>query len=210
MDYKIGLKRGTVVLEKHHQEWAEAFGVEKESLKNLLKNSVLDIQHIGSTSIPGLVAKPIIDMLMAVKSLEKVKNIRSLLESAGYEYRENGPNEDQVLFVKGPEELRTHYLHITELNSSVWQNDLAFRDYLRSHPKTVTEYENLKNDLASKYADKRGEYTSGKNTFIKSVLRLAELRRATLIASAGASTRLASSNLSDEEVDAINKSSGQK
>jgi len=210
MDYKIGLKRGTVVLEKHHQEWAEAFGVEKESLKNLLKDSVLDIQHIGSTSIPGLVAKPIIDMLMAVKSLEKVKNIRSLLESAGYEYRENGPNEDQVLFVKGPEELRTHYLHITELNSSVWQNDLAFRDYLRSHPKTVTEYENLKNDLASKYADKRGEYTSGKNTFIKSVLRLAELRRATLIASAGASTRLASSNLSDEEVDAINKSSGQK
>ena len=78
------------------------------------------------------------------------------------------------------------------------------------HKKTVTEYENLKNDLASKYADKRGEYTSGKNTFIKSVLRLAELRRATLIASAGASTRLASSNLSDEEVDAINKSSGQK
>ena len=97
MDYKIGLKRGTVVLEKHHQEWAEAFGVEKESLKNLLKNSVLDIQHIGSTSIPGLVAKPIIDMLMAVKSLEKVKNIRSLLESAGYEYRENGSDNIQVL-----------------------------------------------------------------------------------------------------------------
>lgn len=210
MDYKIGLKRGTVVLEKHHQEWAEAFELEKESLKNLLGDSVLDIQHIGSTSIAGLAAKPIIDMLMAVKSLDEVQSIRRPLESTGYEYRENGSNEDQILFVKGPEALRTHYLHITELDSSVWQNDLAFRNYLRSHPEAVTEYEKLKNELASKYADNRGEYTAGKDTFIKSVLHLTELRRTTLIASAGASTRLAGSNLSDEEVDAISKSSGQK
>lgn len=210
MDYKIGLKRGTVVLDKHHQEWGQAFEAEKESLKNLLGDSALDIQHIGSTSIPGLAAKPIIDMLMAVKSLEEAQNIRPILENAGYEYRENGSDQDQVLFVKGPEELRTHYLHITKLRSSVWENDLAFRDYLRSHPEAVTEYEKLKKELVLKYADNRGEYTTGKDTFIKSVLHLAKLRHDALIASAGASTRLAGSTLSDEEVDAISKSSGQK
>ena len=210
MDYKVGLKRGTVILQKYHKEWAEAFGVEKESLKNLLGDTVLDIQHVGSTSVPGLAAKPIIDMLMAVKSLEEVQIMRTLLENAGYEYRENGSSEEQVLFVKGPEEMRTHYLHITELNSPVWQHDLAFRDYLRSHPETVAEYENLKNELMSKYADNRAEYTAGKDAFIKSILRLAELRHDTLIASTGASTRLAGSKLSDKEVDTINKSAAQK
>lgn len=210
MDYKIGLKRGTVILEKHHQEWSEAFEAENESLKNLLGDLALDIQHVGSTSVPGLVAKPIIDMLMAVKSLEEVQSIRPLLENAGYEYRENGSDQDQVLFVKGPEELRTHYLHITKLGSSVWKNDLAFRDYLRSHPEAVAEYEKLKKELASKHADNRTEYTTGKDAFIKSILHLAKLRHDALIASAGASTRLAGSNLSDEEVDAISKSSGQK
>src|SRR5688572_26826738 len=110
MDYKIGLKRGTVVLEKHHQEWSAAFEAEKKFLKNLLGGIVLDIQHIGSTSIPGLAAKPVIDILMAVKSLGEIQNMRSLLESVGYKYRENGSNEDQTLFVKGPEESRTHYL----------------------------------------------------------------------------------------------------
>jgi len=172
MDYKIGLKRGNVVLEKHHRKWGEAFEVEKESLKKLLGDLVLDIRHIGSTSVSGLVAKPIIDMLVAIKSMEEVHNICSLLKSAGYEYRENGSNEDQILFVKGSEDMRTHYLHITELDSDVWQNDLAFRDYLRSHPEVVTEYGKLKNKLASKYADNRGEYTAGKDAFIKSVLHL--------------------------------------
>lgn len=175
MDYKIGLKRGTVVLQKYHQEWAEAFKVETDSLKKLLGDTALDIQHIGSTSIPGLAAKPIIDMLMAVRSLKEVQNIRPLLDGAGYKYRENGSNEDQILFVKGPEELRTHYLHITELDSPVWQHDLTFRNYLRSHPEVVTEYEQFKNELALKYADNRGEYTAGKDVFIKSVLRLATL-----------------------------------
>lgn len=177
MDYKIGLKRGTVILQKHHEEWSAAFEEEKKFLKNLLGAVALDIQHIGSTAIAGLAAKPIIDMLIAVKSLEEVKKIRPLLENAGYEYRENGSNEDQVLFVKGPEELRTHYLHISEPESAVWQNDLTFRDYLRSHPEAALEYEKLKNDLMARYAENRAEYTSGKDAFITSILHLAKQSR---------------------------------
>jgi GrpB-like predicted nucleotidyltransferase (UPF0157 family) len=170
MNDKIGLKRGTVILKKYHKEWARAFEAEKKNLQNLLGHVALDIQHIGSTAVPGLVAKPIIDILMAVKSLGDVSSLRPLLEKAGYEYRKNGSGNKQILFVKGPEELRTHYLHITELGGSVWQNDIAFRDYLRSHPKAVEEYQKIKEILASKYGDKREDYTAGKSEFIETIL----------------------------------------
>lgn len=173
MDQVIGLRRGTVILKKHHQEWADAFELERRNLQNLLGDTALDIQHIGSTSIPGLAAKPIIDMLMAVESLSVVENIRSALENAGYEYRGNGSDDRQILFAKGPEELRTHYLHITEHGGPVWNNDLAFRDYLRTHPKTISAYEKLKEELAIQYADKREDYTAGKAEFIQSILKVA-------------------------------------
>lgn len=172
-DDKIGLKRGTVVLKKHHAEWTEAFEAEKEFLKKLLGNVVIDIQHIGSTAVFGLAAKPIIDMLMGVQSLSDVTHIHPLLENAGYEYRENGSDDTQVLFVKGPEELRTHYLHITEFESPVWNNDLAFRNYLRTHPNTAQEYEKLKERLASQYTESRKDYTTGKKEFIQSILNTA-------------------------------------
>ena len=78
----------------------------------------------------------------------------------------------QMLFVKGPESLRTHYLHITELGSPVWKNDITFRDYLRTHSEAATEYEKLKEGLASHYADNRENYTSGKSDFINSILKI--------------------------------------
>lgn len=173
MNQVIGLKRGTVILRKHHREWVDAFELERSNLKNLFGNTAIDIQHIGSTSIPGLVAKPIIDILMTVKSLSVVENIRPTLENVGYEYRGNGSDDRQILFAKGPEELRTHYLHITEHGSPVWNNDIAFRDYLRTHPETVSAYEKLKKKLATQYADKRGDYTAGKAEFIQSILKVA-------------------------------------
>ncbi len=173
MNQVIGLKRGTVILKKHHQEWGNAFEFERDNLQNLLGDIVLDIQHIGSTSIPGLAAKPIIDILMAVESLSIVENIRSTLEGVGYEYRENGSDDNQILFVKGSEELRTHYLHVTEYEGLIWKNDLTFRDYLRIHPEAVSAYEQLKKELAIQYADKRESYTAGKSEFIQSILEKA-------------------------------------
>lgn len=171
MKQTLGLKRGAVILKKHHKEWAYAFGSEVSNLKNLLGDTPVDIQHIGSTSIPGLAAKPIVDLLMAVKSLSSVNNIRSTLEKAGYEYRENGSDDRQILFAKGPTESRTHYLHITEHGSTVWKSDIAFRDYLRTHPDAVSAYEKLKMELATQYPDKRGDYTAGKAEFIRAVLK---------------------------------------
>lgn len=169
----IGLKRGTVALSKHHDEWVEEFVKEKENLLKLVGDIALDIQHIGSTSIPNLSAKPIIDILMAVKSLSDVSKIRQILEDNGYEYRENGSDDIQVLFAKGSEDKRTHYLHITEIGSKEWQNSIGFRDYMRSHPEEVKKYEEIKLALASKYPDDRGEYTSGKKNYVEEVFKKA-------------------------------------
>jgi GrpB-like predicted nucleotidyltransferase (UPF0157 family) len=166
----IGLKRGTVTLEKHHGEWAAAFEAEKANLEQLAGDVALDIQHFGSTSIPGLAAKPIIDILMAVRSLRDVGKIRAALEGAGYEYRENGSDDVQILFAKGPEVKRTHYLHITALGSSGWQNPLAFRDYLRTHPDELRRYEELKQKLAERYSDHRAKYTAGKKDYVDAVV----------------------------------------
>jgi GrpB-like predicted nucleotidyltransferase (UPF0157 family) len=173
MNEKLGLKRGTVVLKKHHHEWAEAFEKEKAHLHELLRDIALDIQHTGSTSIPGLSAKPIIDILMAVRSLSDISKIQTTLEKAGYEYRENGSNDIQKLFVKGSEERRTHYLHITELGSTEWKNSLAFRDYLRSSPEETRRYEGLKLKLAAQYPDNRGMYTKGKKAFFEEIFEKA-------------------------------------
>jgi GrpB-like predicted nucleotidyltransferase (UPF0157 family) len=177
MDDKIGLKRGAVILKKHHKEWAIAFEKERANLKKRVGDVALDIQHVGSTSIPNLSAKPIVDILMAVLSLSDVSKIRVTLENMGYEYRENGSDDMQVLFVKGSEEKRTHYLHITEFESSEWKNSIAFRDYLRTHPEEVQCYEKLKQELAAQYSDNRGLYTIGKKDYFENVFLKAQEAR---------------------------------
>jgi len=169
----IGLARGTVKLLPYSPKWAEAFEKEKKLLSRILNRIVVDIQHIGSTSIPGIVAKPIIDIQLAVHSLPEVSEIRSKLEEVGYEYRENGSDDTQILFVKGSEEKRTYYLHISELESSQWQNSIGFRDYLRKNPKRAEQYSNLKKDLASKYSSYRDKYTASKAKFIQETIELA-------------------------------------
>src|SRR5258706_4050975 len=125
---KLGLKRGKVVLKMHQYAWARCFEEEKAILQKLLRKAALDIQHIGSTSIPNLPAKPIVDLLMGVRSLANVGKMQKMLEDIGYEYRENGSDDAQILFAKGPEEIRTHYLHITDLGSTIWTNDMACRN----------------------------------------------------------------------------------
>ncbi len=170
----IGLKRGIVKLLPYNPKWQVAFEKEKKFLLKELYGLVLNIEHIGSTSIPGIVAKPIIDMLMAVSSLEDVSELRNKLEKIGYEYRENGSDDIQILFVKGPEEKRTYYLHITELNSIEWQNSIGFRNYLRKNPERAKQYSDLKSELAVKYSHDRAKYSANKANFVRETIELAQ------------------------------------
>ena len=170
----IGLKRGTVKLQKWSPSWRTYFERESSFLRKLLGDKVIDIQHIGSTAVEGLVAKPIIDMLMGVKSLEIVKGIGTLLKQNGYEYRANGSEDGQIFYVKGSEDNRTHYLHIVEVNSDNWDEYVLFRDYLLLNKKEKKAYNDIKRDLAEKHADDREMYTKGKAKFVSGIIKRAK------------------------------------
>jgi GrpB-like predicted nucleotidyltransferase (UPF0157 family) len=170
----IGLKRGAAKLFPHNPRWAQYFEWEKDRLTKALGTPVLAIEHIGSTAVPGLSAKPIIDILVGVERLSDVEGLKVPLEELGYEYRANGSNAEQEFFARGQERRRTDYLHITEFNSPMWKRDLAFRDYLRAHPEVAKQYEELKTSLAKKHESERALYTEGKAEFIKSILKLAQ------------------------------------
>lgn len=170
---EIGLQRGTVKLAVYDPKWAEHFRKEKELLFKVLGAKVLDIRHIGSTSIPGMPAKPIIDILAGVKMLAEVETFKQNLNMIGYEDKGDGGEPGRRYFVKGGEARRTHHLNFCEMNGLFWTRHLAFRDYLECHPETAMEYSALKRSLAEKFPTNRGAYTAGKEEFVRSVLERA-------------------------------------
>lgn len=170
----MGLKRGTVRLVPHSRRWTSLFEREKRRLLAVLKGSVIDIQHIGSTSIPGIPAKPIIDILIGIRSMKDSKKFIKRMRALGYEWRPKfGGEHIQLLFVKGKESNRTHYLHLMKYGGSLWKNDLLFRDYLRTHKNRSMEYAALKIRLATRHADDRATYTKSKARFILNTIKLA-------------------------------------
>lgn len=167
----IGLSRGIVKILPYSAEWKEAYNQEERLLFSLIGAYIIEIQHVGSTSVEGLDSKPIIDIALAVKSLDDVEKFRNLLEDVGYHFRANAGVEGRVFFAKGNEELRTHYLHIEIFNGDLWKNHIYFRDYLRLNKKSVEEYSKLKKKLAIKFGEDRKAYTNAKDEFIKSILK---------------------------------------
>ncbi|MFL0269363.1 GrpB family protein [Candidatus Clostridium radicumherbarum] len=169
----IGLKRGTVKLLPYDYRWVELYKQEEKLLLSLIGEYVIDIQHVGSTSIKGLDSKPIIDIAVGIKSLNDTENFRNLLENAGYQYRGRAGVEGRIMFAKGSEDLRTHYLHIEVYGGDLWENHIYFRDYLQLNKKSFEEYSRLKKELAEKFKEDRNSYTSSKNNFINSTLKKA-------------------------------------
>jgi len=167
---EIGLHRGTVQLVTHHPKWPEHFSKEQQLLFRILGEKALDISHIGSTSIPGMPAKPILDILAAVKMLSDVEAFTQDLNKIGYEDKGDGGVPGRRFFVKGTEAKRTHHLNFCELNSFFWRSHIAFRDYLEQHPEIAREYSALKQGLADIFPNDRGSYTAGKEEFVHSIL----------------------------------------
>lgn len=169
----MALKRGIVELTDYNNEWNEEYKKEEELLKRVLKDKIIEIHHIGSTSIKGLKAKSIIDILIVIKSLDEIPEIEIMLKPYGYENRGQQGVPDRCFFAKGPEDARSHYIHFTEPNSDTYYNQIYFKKYLLEHPEYIKKYCDLKQELAEKYADDRPKYTKGKNDFIKNVVKLA-------------------------------------
>ena len=168
----IGLKRGTVSLETHNAEWELSANNLIKKIKDILKDDVIDIQHIGSTSIIHIYAKPIVDIVVGVSDFEKILKHNDELKKAGIIYRRED-HEGQHLYICGdiPNDIHTHYIHVVIWGEKHWNNYINMRDYLNAHSDKAEEYSKLKLKLAEEYSEDRVAYTNGKNEFIESVLR---------------------------------------
>lgn len=173
MVYVMGLKVGKVSLDSYNPLWEKEFLKEKKNLLKLMQEISISIEHIGSTSIKGLSAKPIIDIAVGIKELSDFEKVKErFLEHSDYSLKEDSAS-DEILIRKGAEDNRTHFIHVMEIDSQRFKKTLLFRDYLRNHNEDTLKYELLKKDLAKKYSDNRKMYTSSKNDFITEILKKA-------------------------------------
>lgn len=165
----IGVKKEKVRLSSYNPAWQKLYEKEKEMLLPLVKRFGLGIEHVGSTSIPGAKAKPIIDIAIGVKNLEDGKKFIKPLELLNYEYKHDAGVKGRHYFCKGGEN-ETCHVHIEEFNGAIWKNQVDFRNYLIKHKEALEEYNKLKESLAKEFKDDRREYTVQKEDFIKDIL----------------------------------------
>ncbi len=165
----LGLKKGTVKLVPHNKKWAALFEKEKKILQKSLGDAIVGIEHVGSTSIKNICAKPILDINVGVKSVKYFEKVSHILEKLGYANIKNkNSSHVHLVFAKGNKRIgTTHYVHVIKYNGSLWENDVRFRDYLRGHKEVAQQYAELKKKLALTHQNDRMAYTENKASFIK-------------------------------------------
>ena len=170
----LGLKRGTVELTDHDESWRSLFEMEKGKIESVLGTKVAGVEHVGSTAIENIKAKPILDIMIGVEVLSEPSEFSADLQPLHYEFRTDfRRDQGHILYVKGPEENRTHYLKVTKFKSDFWNEHVLFRDFLNANPRYAKEYEKLKPDLLKEHKWDRKPYTEGKKAFVERVLKMA-------------------------------------
>jgi GrpB-like predicted nucleotidyltransferase (UPF0157 family) len=160
----LGLERGKVALAESDPRWNALFEAERQRLQSAIGPFIVDIQHFGSTSIPGIKAKPILDILVGLPDFGAGTALVAPMAALGYDYVGTDMVPDDHLF--GLNEPRTHLVHAVVHRGHHWTRNLRFRDRLRAEPSLAEAYEALKVELAVRFADNRAGYTSAKQTFI--------------------------------------------
>ncbi len=145
--------------------WPKLFETEAIEIGKVLSDNFVIFHHFGSTSVPGLAAKPTIDILFEVKNIELVDQCNNEMEKLGYEAWGEYGICGRRFFIKG-EEKRTHHAHIFQVNNPEIARHLYFRDYLKSHPKDAEEYAKLKIELASRFSHDRQGYIQNKKNYV--------------------------------------------
>ncbi|MBN8210005.1 GrpB family protein [Bacillus sp. NTK071] len=164
-----------VNLIEYNTDWESQFDYERKRIIAAIGDKIAGIEHIGSTSIKGLKAKPIIDIMVGIVDLDSTSAFVQPLSEVEFEYVPKPELTDRRFFRKGLWGKGTCHLHICEIHSTQWVEKIMFRDYLRKHPKVAEEYALLKSELATKYKYDRPAYTQQKEPFIKDMIR--EARR---------------------------------
>ncbi len=160
----------------YNPEWEKIFLTEKETIAQALGNDCLEIEHIGSTAIPGILSKPIVDIAVRIPSLKASEKYLAPLQAIGYTYFPERSSVERMFLAKGVPP--TLHLSLTESEKfSYWKRQILFRDYLRSHADIAKEYEILKANLIQKYPDISQGYSDGKGEFVKKVLSLTETNK---------------------------------
>lgn len=177
----LGLRRGTVALYPHEAAWEAEAARTIAALRSILDGAAGDMQHVGSTAIRSIMAKPIVDIAVAVDDFDRVLALREPLERAGFYYR-TGSLEGQLLFAKGSYydgtgDLQTHFIHVVKAGGADWNNYVNFRDCLNANPSLAKEYESLKLSLARDNPEDAGreKYLAGKHAFVRRALQTAAL-----------------------------------
>ncbi len=173
----LGLNKKIVELKKHLKSWKKYFDIESKKLKKILHEFDIEIEHIGSTSIPNMEAKPIIDILIGINPFSALKTITKILEMHNYILSPISFGKNELLFAKvekGEDSRRTHYIHVVERNGNKWDNYILFRNYLIANPNEAKRYLKLKKELSISYSNNRMGYTEKKGEFVKEILKKAK------------------------------------
>ncbi|ANE42583.1 GrpB family protein [Deinococcus puniceus] len=166
----LGLKRGTVALRPSSAEYPALFEEERARVRQSLGALALDIQHVGSTSIPGLAGKPILDLAVGVQTSEQMDACTLPLQAIGYTAFGDREGWGEYFFAKGSDTRRTHYVHLLAISHPKWADYLLFRDVLRRRPDLRDQYGQIKAALAQAHAGNRTQYTAQKGLFVQRVL----------------------------------------
>jgi GrpB-like predicted nucleotidyltransferase (UPF0157 family) len=170
----LGLGQGVVFLAPHDPSWPVFGERERSAVNTLLGSLALDVEHVGSTAIADLEAKPILDIAVALDPLNReTEEIVRRMEAGGYKYRGDHGPDGGLLFVRAVEGVRRVHVHMVPIDDPEWTAYLDFRDYLRANSARRDEYQQLKRQLAERYPNDREAYTDAKSAFVRDTLRLA-------------------------------------
>ncbi len=155
-----------VRVEPYRSEWVELFQQEAERIRGVFGDELVELHHIGSTAVPGLEAKPVIDMMPVVRRIERVDDFNGAMQALGYEPMGELGIPGRRYFRKGGDD-RTHQAHAFQIGDPNIERHLAYRDYLRAHPGVAARYGALKAALARRFPEDIYSYMEGKDAFIK-------------------------------------------
>ena len=159
-----------VIVLPYDEQWKHDFLQINAELTSVLGQLAIEIEHVGSTSVQGLSAKPIIDIDIVIKDYSGLENVISALEKIGYQHEGNlGIAGREAFKYDGKEHLRKHHLYVCPEDSPELKRHIAFRDYLQTHPDAVREYSRIKEEGAELYPDDIDRYIEHKSPFIEKI-----------------------------------------
>ncbi len=171
MPHSLGLERGVVRLVEYDARWPALFDVECQRIRDKCRLLPLRLEHVGGTAIPGMCAKPVLDIVAGRPLGAPIFDYVVAFKGAGYEHRGEQGVPGREFFRRG--QPRAYHLHLVEQGRVVWRDYLAFRDYLRAHPDAARDFANLKRYLAARFPRDREAYIDAKSAPVHAILRLA-------------------------------------